>query len=134
MENNLKCPKDGLKILLGVNQNDEIDVSGEFVYQPLEINNEQGSSCDGSHCSRSSLSGWWRSRLKQPHAPRAGRASVLGLAVRRGLERLARDRLLEDRTGKVVTIARPSPREGRPAGPRLADRRTPRVHRRPSAL
>ncbi len=42
MENNLKSAKDGLKILLGVNQNDEIDVSGEFVYQPLEINNEQG--------------------------------------------------------------------------------------------
>ncbi len=41
MENNLKTAKDGLKIILGVNQNEEIDVTGEFVYTPLAIDNEE---------------------------------------------------------------------------------------------
>lgn len=41
MENTLKSAKDGLKILLGVNQNEDIDVSGEFDYQSYDISNEE---------------------------------------------------------------------------------------------
>ncbi len=40
MENNLNTAKDGLKIILGVDQNEDIDVSGEFTYQPYDITNE----------------------------------------------------------------------------------------------
>ena len=42
MENNLKTARDGLKMIMGVAQNEEIDVSGEFVYQPYDISNEEG--------------------------------------------------------------------------------------------
>ncbi|MDP2362583.1 MAG: TolC family protein, partial [Ignavibacteria bacterium] len=42
MENNLKTAKDGLKIILGIDQNEDIDVSGEFSYQPYDITNEEG--------------------------------------------------------------------------------------------
>ena len=41
MENNLKTAKDGLKIIMGVDQNEGIDVNGVFVYQPYEISNEE---------------------------------------------------------------------------------------------
>lgn len=41
MENNLQSAKDGLKIILGINQNDDIDVAGEFVYKPYDISNEE---------------------------------------------------------------------------------------------
>jgi outer membrane protein len=41
MENNLKTAMDGLKIILGVDQNENIDVNGEFTYQPYNINNEE---------------------------------------------------------------------------------------------
>jgi outer membrane protein TolC len=41
MENTLKSAKDGLKILLGVNQNEDIDVSGEFDHQSYDISNEE---------------------------------------------------------------------------------------------
>jgi outer membrane protein len=41
MENNLQSAKDGLKIILGIEQNDEIDVAGEFVYTPYDISNEE---------------------------------------------------------------------------------------------
>ena len=40
MENNLKTAKDGLKIILGLDQQEVIDVSGEFTYQPYDITNE----------------------------------------------------------------------------------------------
>ena len=40
MENNLKTAKDGLKIILGLDQQEDIDVSGEFTYQPYDITNE----------------------------------------------------------------------------------------------
>jgi outer membrane protein len=42
MENNLKTAKDGLKIILGLDQQEEIDVQGEFLYQPYDISNEEG--------------------------------------------------------------------------------------------
>ncbi|HCY78054.1 MAG TPA: hypothetical protein DHV28_19275 [Ignavibacteriales bacterium] len=41
MENNLKTAFDGLKITMGINQNEQIDVSGEFIYQPFDVNNEE---------------------------------------------------------------------------------------------
>ena len=41
MENNLKTAKDGLKIIMGVDQNEEIDVNGEFYYQPYDVSNEE---------------------------------------------------------------------------------------------
>ena len=41
MENNLKTAKDGLKIIMGVDQNEEIDVNGEFDYQPYDVSNEE---------------------------------------------------------------------------------------------
>lgn len=41
MENNLQSAKDGLKIILGIDQNEEIDVAGEFVYKPYDISNEE---------------------------------------------------------------------------------------------
>lgn len=34
MENTLKSAKDGLKLILGIDQNEEIDVTGEFEYKP----------------------------------------------------------------------------------------------------
>lgn len=42
MENNLKQAKDGLKILLGLSQAEDIDVSGKFIYQPYDLTNEEG--------------------------------------------------------------------------------------------
>jgi len=42
MENNLKSAKDGLKLILGVDQTDEIDVSGNFAYDPIDVSNEDG--------------------------------------------------------------------------------------------
>jgi len=42
MENNLKSAKDGLKLIIGVDQNEEIDVNGEFIYQQYDISNEEG--------------------------------------------------------------------------------------------
>lgn len=42
MENNLKTAKDGLKLILGVDQQEEIDVTGSFDYQPYDISNEEG--------------------------------------------------------------------------------------------
>lgn len=42
MENNLKTAKDGLKLILGVNQQEEIDVTGSFTYQAYDISNEEG--------------------------------------------------------------------------------------------
>lgn len=41
MENNLQSAKDGLKIILGIDQNEEIDVAGEFIYNPYDISNEE---------------------------------------------------------------------------------------------
>ncbi len=40
IENVLASAKDGLKILLGVDQTENVDVEGEFVYQPSEIPDE----------------------------------------------------------------------------------------------
>jgi outer membrane protein len=40
MENNLKSAKDGLKLILGVDQTDEIDVNGNFAYDPIDVSNE----------------------------------------------------------------------------------------------
>ncbi|HQF42490.1 MAG TPA: TolC family protein [Ignavibacteriaceae bacterium] len=40
MENNLKTATDGLKIVLGINQNEEIDVQGEFVYNVFDHSDE----------------------------------------------------------------------------------------------
>jgi outer membrane protein len=40
MENNLKSAKDGLKLIIGIDQNEDIDVSGEFIYQQYDISNE----------------------------------------------------------------------------------------------
>jgi outer membrane protein TolC len=40
MENQLQSAKDALKIVIGISQNDEIDVNGEFIYQPFDINDE----------------------------------------------------------------------------------------------
>lgn len=42
MENNLKSAKDGLKIILGLDQQEEIDVDGQFTYQPYDISNTEG--------------------------------------------------------------------------------------------
>jgi outer membrane protein TolC len=42
MENNLKTAKDGLKLILGIEQQEEIDVTGNFTYQPYDISNEEG--------------------------------------------------------------------------------------------
>ena len=41
MENNLKTAKDGLKMVLGLDQNEEIGVSGEFDYQPIDLKYEE---------------------------------------------------------------------------------------------
>ncbi len=41
MENNLKSAKDGFKIILGIDQNEEIDVTGKFLYSPFDISNEE---------------------------------------------------------------------------------------------
>jgi outer membrane protein len=40
MENQLKSAKDALKITLGINQSEEIDVTGEFTYKLIDIYNE----------------------------------------------------------------------------------------------
>ena len=42
MENNLKSAKDGLKLILSIDQQEEIDVNGNFDYQPYDISNEDG--------------------------------------------------------------------------------------------
>lgn len=42
MENNLQSAKDGLKIILSVDQQENIDVQGEFLYQAYDISNEEG--------------------------------------------------------------------------------------------
>ncbi|MBK7630420.1 MAG: TolC family protein [Ignavibacteriales bacterium] len=42
MENNLKTAKDGLKLVLGIEQLEAIDVQGDFLYQPYDISNEDG--------------------------------------------------------------------------------------------
>ena len=42
MENNLKTAKDGLKLIIGIDQNEDIDVSGEFTYDPIDLSNEDG--------------------------------------------------------------------------------------------
>lgn len=42
MENNLKSAKDGLKLILGVDQLEDIDVQGDFLYQPYDLSNEEG--------------------------------------------------------------------------------------------
>ncbi|MBK7229090.1 MAG: TolC family protein [Ignavibacteriales bacterium] len=42
MENKLKTAKDGLKLVLGVDQQEEIDVTGNFTYQQYDISNEEG--------------------------------------------------------------------------------------------
>ncbi|HEX7358094.1 MAG TPA: TolC family protein, partial [Ignavibacteriaceae bacterium] len=41
MENNLKTAFDGLKLTMGIDQNEQIDVSGEFTYQPFNVDNEE---------------------------------------------------------------------------------------------
>lgn len=41
MENSLQSAKDGLKIILGISQNDDLDVTGEFVYQAFEITSDE---------------------------------------------------------------------------------------------
>lgn len=41
MENNLQTAKNGLKIILGLDQQEGIDVNGEFLYQPYDIANEE---------------------------------------------------------------------------------------------
>lgn len=40
MENTLKSAKDGLKIVLGIDQNDNIDVKGDFVFQVYDFGSE----------------------------------------------------------------------------------------------
>ena len=40
MENNLKTAKDGLKIVLGIDQDEIIDVQGEFKYEPFSYSDE----------------------------------------------------------------------------------------------
>jgi len=40
MENNLKNAADGLKIVLGINQSDDIDVQGDFTYESFEHSDE----------------------------------------------------------------------------------------------
>jgi outer membrane protein len=42
MENNLKTAKDGLKLILGVDQLEDIDVEGDFLFQPYDVSNEEG--------------------------------------------------------------------------------------------
>ena len=42
MENNLKTAKDGLKLIMGLDQNENIDVNGEFNYDPIDLSNEDG--------------------------------------------------------------------------------------------
>ncbi len=42
MENNLQSAKDGLKIILSIDQQENIDVQGEFLYQAYDISNEEG--------------------------------------------------------------------------------------------
>ena len=42
MENELKNAKNGLKIVLGLGQQDEIDVQGNFSYEVYDISNEEG--------------------------------------------------------------------------------------------
>jgi len=42
MENKLKTAKDGLKLVLGIDQQEEIDVTGNFTYQQYDISNEEG--------------------------------------------------------------------------------------------
>ncbi len=42
MENILKSAKDGLKIILGIDQTEDIDINGEFTYQPYDVTNEEG--------------------------------------------------------------------------------------------
>jgi len=42
MENKLKTAKDGLKLILGIDQFEDIDVQGDFSYQPYDISNEEG--------------------------------------------------------------------------------------------
>jgi outer membrane protein len=40
MENILKTSKNNFKIVVGIDQNDSIDVTGEFVYKPYDLTNE----------------------------------------------------------------------------------------------
>jgi outer membrane protein len=40
MENVLKSAKDGLKIILGIDQSEDVDVSGEIVLEPIDVSNE----------------------------------------------------------------------------------------------
>ena len=40
MENNLKTAKDGLKIVIGIDQDEIIDVQGEFKYEPFSYSDE----------------------------------------------------------------------------------------------
>ena len=40
MENVLKSAKDGLKIILGIDQTEDVDVSGEIVLEPIDVSNE----------------------------------------------------------------------------------------------
>ncbi len=40
MENVLKSAKDGLKIILGIEQTEDVDVSGEIVLEPIDVSNE----------------------------------------------------------------------------------------------
>ena len=42
MENNLKSAEDGLKLVIGIDQNQDIDVSGDFIYEPYDVSNEEG--------------------------------------------------------------------------------------------
>lgn len=42
MENSLKSAKDGLKLVIGIDQNQDIDVSGDFIYEPYDVSNEEG--------------------------------------------------------------------------------------------
>ena len=41
MENVLKTAKNNLKLILGIDQSEEIDVTGEFVYKPYDLTNEE---------------------------------------------------------------------------------------------
>jgi outer membrane protein len=40
-ENILKTAKDNLKVILGIDQSEEVDVTGEFVYKPYDLTNEE---------------------------------------------------------------------------------------------
>jgi outer membrane protein TolC len=40
MENVLKSAKDGFKIILGIEQTEDVDVSGEIVLKPIDVSNE----------------------------------------------------------------------------------------------